>query len=324
MTEEKRVVNFGILGAGGISHKFADACKRVETANVVAVAARRVESAETFAKEHGIEKAYGGYAALISDPDVQAVYIGVINTGHMELIEMAAAAGKAILCEKPALMDYGHVERFQKAMEQSNVLFMEGVWSIHLPAVRQAKAWIEENRIGELRMTDVSFSFEGDPVTKPRVFDKNLYGGGLVDVGVYCIALTILMTGSYPEKVVASEYVSEQYEVDEYGTAILTFPNHVIGTVNYGVNLQRNQKSFLFGSNGHIELTTFWDGQIVELFNKEDELVETYTNKHENGFVYEVEHFCGLYLDGKKESDVNTIANTLEYVNIYEKVRACR
>lgn len=322
MINEK--VNFGILGAGWISNKFADACKRVKTANLIAVAARSSDKAEAFANRHGIGKWYGSYQELVNDPDIHAVYVGIINSGHIELIEMAAAAGKAILCEKPALMDYEHVKRFKKAMSESNVLFMEGVWSIHLPAMKHAKSWIENNRIGKLCMTDVTFCFEGDPVEKPRLFGKELYGGGLVDVGVYCIALTILMIGRTPLKVQASEYISEEFEVDEYGTALLTFPENIIGTINYGVNLQRNQKSYLFGTQGHIELTKFWDCQKVELFNKENELIETYINEHENGFIYEVEHFCGLYLEGKKESDVNTIATSLEYVNIYEQIRTYR
>lgn len=317
-------VNIGILGAGDISNKFADACKRVEKANLIAVAARSGKRAEAFAKKHEIERSYGSYMDMMNDPDVEAVYIGVVNTGHMELIEMAAGAGKAIFCEKPALMDYGHMKRFNEVIEYSNVLFMEGVWTLHLPAIRKAKEWIEQGRIGRLCMSDITFCFEADPEVKPRVFDKELYGGGLVDVGVYCIAVMIMMTGSYPTDIQAMEYMGVESEVDEYGVALLRFPRNVIGTVNYGVGVARNQKSVLFGENGHIELTDFWDCQKIERYNKENELMETFTSKHENGFVYELQHFCELYLEGLMESDVNTIANTLEYVEIYEKIRKCR
>lgn len=317
-------VNIGIIGAGDISNKFADACKRVETANLVAVSARSKEKAEVFAETHGIPKAYGNYQELVNDEEVQAVYIGVVNSFHMELIEMVAKAGKAIFCEKPALMEYDHITRFKAVMEETDVLFMEGVWTIHLPAIRKAKEWIEEGKIGKLRMTDMNFCFEGDRIERSRLFDKDLYGGGLIDVGVYCLAVTVLMTGNFPIDVQGMEYIGKDSGVDEYGVATMRFPEDIIGTMHFGVGFQRNQHSNLYGEKGRIQLKEFWDCSVIELYNYEDELVETYTNTHENGFVYELEHFCELYLTGKKESDINTIENTIEYVEVYEKVRKCR
>lgn len=318
-----KTVRYGIIGAGDIAKKFVDACNRVEGAEVVSVAARSLEKAQNFAEKFQVKNAYGSYQELVDDEEVDAVYIAVINVGHFPAIEMAAKAGKAILCEKPAIMTVEQANRLKELVAENDILFMEALWTVFLPAVQMAKKWVDEGRIGILKSIDATFSFHGQKVPGSRVFDKDLMGGGLVDVGVYCIALCMHMTGEEPLDVKAMEYVGDT-GVDEYGSVMLRFPKDIIAEGHYGIGLFRATEAFIYGSEGYIEVEDFVNGKQINLFNRQNELLDTFVGDHENGFVYEVEHFTQLYLEGKKDSDVHPVSKSLAYADIYDKVRAQR
>ncbi|MFI3212980.1 MAG: Gfo/Idh/MocA family oxidoreductase [Eubacteriales bacterium] len=318
-----KTVNFGIMGPGTIAHKFANACTFVDTVNVVAVASTKLERATTFASEFGIEKAYGNYADLLADENVDAVYISVINSVHLELITLAAKAGKAILCEKPSVVNQEEADKLAAILEETNVLFMEGMWTLHLPAVVKAKEWIAQNRIGQLKSIQSSFSFWVDKSNGGRLFEKELWGGGLLDVGVYCIAFSNFMANNMPTQIKAMEMMGDT-GVDEYGTVMLRYPNNIIATGYYGVTLRRPDDGYTFGDSGYIKFDDFWNCSTISLYDDNHTCLDTFTAPHENGFMYEIAHFANLYLNDKKESDVNTIANTMNYISIFEQVRAQR
>lgn len=316
-------VKYGIIGAGKIAEKFVDACNQVEGAEVVSVGARSLEKAQNFADIFQIKHAYGSYQELVDDDEVQAVYIAVINVAHFPAIELAAKAGKAILCEKPAIMTAEQSKNLQKLLQETNVLFMEALWTIFLPVVQMSKKWIAEERIGTVKAIDTTFSFWGEKKPGSRLYEKDLWGGGLIDVGVYCIALCMCITETNPIDIKSMEYIGDT-QVDEYGSVLLRFPNDIIAEGHYGISLHRRREALIYGEEGYIEIEDFVNGMHVHLFNRRNELLETYTSEHKNGFIYEVEHFTQLYLAGEKESTIHPISRSLAYADIYERIREQR
>lgn len=316
-------VKIGIVGAGGIAGKFIEACQIVDIAEVVAIASRSKERADVFAEQYKIKKAYGNYDEMMADVEVQAIYVAVVNSEHLKIIEMAAKAGKAILCEKPAIIGKEEAVRVQKVLEENNVLFMEALWTLHLPAIKKAKEWITEGKIGQLKTIYASFSFWADKEKGGKAFCKETRGGGLLGVGVYNIAFAMFMAGNFPIDVKSMDVMGST-GIDEVGVCLLRFPKDIIATTHFGVALHRKNFSYLHGTEGYVEVERFWDCNKISLYNRKKELLETFVAREENGFIYEVEHFCELYLSGKKESPVNTLDISYGYVDIYEKVRAQR
>ena len=142
---------FGILGAGGISRRFASVLKECGCAELSAVAARDLDRAEAFAREFGANAAYGDYDALLADPAVDAVYVGLTHNLHADLVRRALLAGKAVLCEKPMAVCAADARALADLAREKNLLLMEGMWTRCMPAVRRATQWVQKGVIGPVR-----------------------------------------------------------------------------------------------------------------------------------------------------------------------------
>ena len=99
-------INFGIIGCGYISKKFADALKQVDNAKLLSVAASKKEKAEDFAHDFGATNAYESYDELIVDKDVDIIYIGLVNSYHYDICKKCFLSGKNVICEKPLTLSY--------------------------------------------------------------------------------------------------------------------------------------------------------------------------------------------------------------------------
>ncbi len=178
-------IRWGIVGAGDIAKKFAKACHENEDTCLCAVASTNAARANAFAQDNNISKAYGCYADLLADDEIDAVYIATINTLHFSAIEQCAKAGKAILCEKPCVMTQADAQKVASLARKYNVLIMEAVWSLFLPATHKVQQWLNNMQIGRVRCMEANFSFYSNAGVDSRLFSKALGGGGIFDVGVY-------------------------------------------------------------------------------------------------------------------------------------------
>lgn len=165
-------MNFGLLGPGSIARKFADACSRTEGVKLLAVASGSRERAEAFAAEFKVEKVCGSYEELLSLPEIDAVYISVINSLHYETARKCLEAGKAVLCEKPFCVTVSQTEELIRLAEEKGLLLMEGMWTLFLPCVCAVRNWVKEGRIGRLKYLDSSFSFYAPADPESRLFPR--------------------------------------------------------------------------------------------------------------------------------------------------------
>ncbi len=184
-----RSVKWGILGAGGIARAFVAGVESVDTAEVVAVGSRSADKAEQFIAENGIKNAtgHGSYESLLADPKVDAVYIATPHPMHAAWSIRAAEAGKHVLCEKPAAMNEPETMAVLEAVRSAGVFYMEAFKDRCHPQLAEILKIIASGAIGEVRVIEATFGFSfGGPI-KPesRVFDPQLGGGGILDVGCY-------------------------------------------------------------------------------------------------------------------------------------------
>ncbi len=200
MREKMNTVRWGIVSTGRITHQFVQDFDYVPNGTVVAVASRSQESADAFAAQYSIPRAYAGYDRLLEDPEVDAVYIATPHTLHYRNTMDAIQARKHVLCEKPFTVSVREARNLFHMAEQSSVFVMEAMWTYFLPAIQKAREWVEQGHIGRLRQVKADFGYPLLPFDPDRrEYDAELAGGCLLEMGIYPVALAFLFVGRDPD-----------------------------------------------------------------------------------------------------------------------------
>jgi D-xylose 1-dehydrogenase (NADP+, D-xylono-1,5-lactone-forming) len=257
-------VSWGFLSTANINDKLLAGANESDRVTVIAVASRDAARAEAYARERGIERAYGSYEDLLDDPDVEAVYISLPNSLHVEWSIRALEAGKHVLCEKPLSRRAKDVERAFDVAEQSDRLLMEAFMYRHNPQTARLKELVDGGAIGRLRLVRAAFSFPLADAENVRL-NPSLDGGGLMDVGCYCVSGTRLLGGE-PEQVYGQQALSES-GVDELFTGTMRFPGDVLGQFDAGLVLPERDELEAIGEEGSLFLDDPWHCQrpVIEL-----------------------------------------------------------
>ncbi|MFI3238056.1 MAG: Gfo/Idh/MocA family oxidoreductase [Lachnospiraceae bacterium] len=316
-------INWGVIGAGNIARKFASACNGGANGSLYAIASRTLEKAERFVAENGngTTIAYGSYEEMLEDDRIDAVYIATTNSTHLSLIQMCAKAGKHVLCEKPCVLTKADALLVKEAADTYGVIIMEALWSSFLPVTKKTKEWIAEGKIGKVRAIHTDFAFFAKTFPGARLFEKGLAGGGMVDVGVYCLAYVMNIMDAEPVDMASFLQIGET-EVDEYGSVILRFENGVIADCNFGLKLMSKHRAYIYGEDGMIQVEKFWQSRECKLVNNKGEVLEIFEDDVENGFVFEIEHFQTLICEGKKESEIMPLARTIKIASLFDDIRS--
>ena len=249
------VVRWGFLSTAKINDRLLTAAAESDRSEVVAVASRDAARAEAYAREHGIERAYGTYEALLADPDVEAIYISLPNSLHVEWSIRALEAGKHVLCEKPLTRRPDDVERAFDVAERAGRILSEAFMYRHNPQAARLKELVDGGAIGRLRLIRAAFTF-------PLVGDRNvrldpqLDGGALMDVGCYCVSGARLLAGE-PTSVYGEQILTET-GVDGVFVGTLRFPGDVLAQFDSGFVVQVRDELEAIGEEGSVFLDDPW------------------------------------------------------------------
>jgi xylose dehydrogenase (NAD/NADP) len=245
-------LRLGLLSTAHINEKLVAGARLVDEVDVVAVASRSQERAAAQAEQLEVERALGSYEALLEDPDVDAVYISLPNSMHVDWSVRALEAGKHVLCEKPLARAVEPVERaFDAADAAGRVLAEAFMWRHHPQADRLVELL---PRVGELRVVRAQFSFALDAATLEAAdnirLSRELEGGALMDVGCYCVSAARLVAGE-PLAVTGQQVTGE---VDLRFVATLEFPGGVLAHFDCGVDTVDRAQLEVAGSQGTMVL----------------------------------------------------------------------
>ncbi len=249
-------IAWGILSTARIGGRLVEGASKTDTADIVAVASRNEASAKRFAAAHGIPRAHAGYEALLADPQIEAVYIPLPNSMHVEWTLRALDAGKHVLCEKPMDRRPEQVAHaFDLAAERGLVLSEAFMWR-HNPQTARLRELLAEGAIGDVRLVRACFSFMLTRDVDVRL-DPALDGGALMDVGCYAVSGARLAAGSDPLSVCA-ELVTGPTGVDMRLTGLLRFDGDVLGVVDCGLDVPGRSELEIAGTEGRIVLPDPW------------------------------------------------------------------
>ena len=275
MSSSDESVSWGILGTGGIAHKFARALSGCTTGRLVGVGSRAMESAVRFADEFGAPRRYDSYDALLADPAIDSVYISLPNHLHAQWTIRCAEAGKHILSEKPLATNYAEACQAVEAARTHDVFLMEAFMYRCHPQTARLVQLVREGAIGQVRVIEASFGFNmGGP--KVNIRQQNAAaGGGIMDVGCYCMSMARLIAGAasgqdFADPVILQEgdeprvavkgfaHIGAESRVDEWATAAVTFPGDIVANLTCSIQVALERDVRIWGSAGHIVVPNPW------------------------------------------------------------------
>lgn len=257
-------LKWGIIGTGAIARQFAKGLIESKTGYLAAIGSRSETQAKKFAADFPAH-CHNSYESLLDDPDVGAVYISTPHPMHAEWTVRAAHAGKHILCEKPLTLNHAEALAVVEAAQKNGVFLMEAFMYRCHPQTAKLVELIRSGVIGEVRIIRATFSFAAAYDLKSRLFDRELGGGGILDVGCYCTSMARLIAGAAtgknfeePVEISGASHIGTESKVDEYAVATLKFPGDILAQLATGIRLDLENNVRIVGTAGSILVPSPW------------------------------------------------------------------
>jgi predicted dehydrogenase len=291
-------MRWGILGTARINRRVIPAMRLARRSELAAVASRDRGRAEACAREWCVPRAIAGYQALLDDPGIDAVYIPLPNTAHVEWTLAAIAAGKHVLCEKPLALDPGDVDRIAHAATAAGVIVEEGFMYRHEPLTAKVMSLVNDGAIGTVRAVVSGFTFALEPVHNIRL-DPALGGGSLWDVGGYPVTYAQLIMGHEPKMVFGTAHWHES-GVDQEFMGMLRFDEGATANIYAGFRAAYRTWLEILGSDGGLTVPNPFRPGPLETLDLERNGKTEHIDVRGSAeiFVREIEDFEASVLDG--------------------------
>lgn len=314
------MIKWGIIGAGWIADKMASDFCCVENAKIVAVAARDLNRAEEFAHKYKIEKAYGNYQQLATDPDIDVVYIATTHNLHLEHTMLCLQNNKHVLCEKPITVNANEFAIMRAEAQKRNLFLMEAFWTNFLPTTIKALEWVKSGVIGniELITANLGFIMRNDP--QGRFFNPALAAGSLLDLSIYNINFGRLMAQSP----VADYNIMVQKTpqgIDLVDSIQVRNQNNILGLYTASSDALLENNAIIMGTKGRIVVKNFHMSNKALLFLGETEVEEFIDERTTNGYNYEAQAVTNCLLNNQTECQQRLLNDTDESMKLMDDMR---
>ncbi len=313
-----RNIKWGIIGLGKIAQKFAADLATIENVTLVAVASRSQENSDEFAEKFQVKKAYNSYGDLAKDSTIDAVYIATPHRFHKEHSILCLQNKKAVLCEKPFAMNLQEVEEMIAVAKENNVLLMEALWTFFLPHFNYVLDIVKNEKFGALKTLEADFGFYTPYNTESRLFNKEVGGGSLLDIGIYPIFVALSALGK-PKKI---EATATFFENGADSSCSMMFSYEKIKVHLKSTLLEETPTEAIFTfEDAIVKLNTrFHEPSSVTILKNDTKEILDFNNKT-IGYSFEAEHFSQLIRDGKKESNIMTFEFSENLIATLDQVR---
>jgi predicted dehydrogenase len=244
----KSEINWGIIGLGKIAHKFANDLKYVPNAKLHAVASTDNKRSTEFARQYNVPYNFSSYEALLNCPHLDVVYIATPHTSHYTNTLMCLRKRIPVLCEKPFGMNAQEVKIMIETARNNQTFLMEAMWTRFVPTFQKAMDIIKNGVIGQPLSMKADFGFHAPFDAQSRIFNKDLGGGSLLDIGIYPIMAALTIFGK-PDKISALATMSET-QIDETCAVNFQYPNGAIAMCHSTIKAHTNIEAYIYGEKG--------------------------------------------------------------------------
>jgi predicted dehydrogenase len=317
-----RRIRWGILGCGNIANKFAADLKWVNDAELVAVASRSQLKASELSTKYGAHHAFNSYEALVSSPDVDAIYIATPHGLHYEHALLCLNHKKAVLCEKAFALNTTQVTKIIAAARKHDVFLMEAFWTKFLPQYQKVDSLIKSGGIGEIKMIQADFGFKAASPPAQRLYDPLLGGGALLDIGIYPVFLAISLLG--PPTEIEATMKPYPSGVDEQIAIVMKFENGALANLSATFAAATPVEATITGTDGYIRMSNRFHNAVANVEMIKHSMPAEIGAIHKEvgyGYQFETRHVTECLQRGLKESPVMSHADSLLLMETLDKIR---
>ena len=322
----QKPVLWGIMGTGWSAERFSAALAALAPQGAVlhAVGSRTQESAQRFADAHNIPHAYGSYEALVNDPSLDVIYIATPHRFHFENARLCIEAGKAVLCEKAFTVNAQEAEALAMLAKQKRVFVMEAFWTRFQPLNRMLhQAVCQQNQIGTLRMMQIDFDKIEDWPDTHRIYNPDLAGGAMLDLGVYTMNYACFFLGADAQIVHAAATIGKG-GVDDQCAMLVRHQSGALSVQTAALQTNGRREALLLGTRGSIRVPNFSKATYYE----HTDYATGITQRIEaepflcNGYEYEAIEVMDCLRSGKLQSDIMPLDTSIAIMRLLDACRA--
>ncbi|MFT5676328.1 MAG: putative dehydrogenase [Paraglaciecola sp.] len=312
-------IRWGVIGAGRIAHTFCKDMAFCEHAELSAIAARSLQSAQNFADIYAVDKAYGAYQHLYDDPQIDAIYIATPHNFHFAQAKASLLAGKHVLVEKPITVSAQQCAELIALAKAQNCFLMEAMWSYFLPTIIKAKLWFDEGRIGNIVHIKADFGYPVAYVPGDRMYEPTLNGGCLLDMGIYPLALAQYFLCQQPiSSSYSSHFASTGVEDD---LIILADYSEARATLATSFRAKLQNSAYIIGDKGYIDIPNFWRADRCSLFAMDSKVDEFIDERKGSGFEFQIDAASEAIKLGKRETELMPHSLSLDLQKQMDSIR---
>lgn len=312
-------VKLGLLACGNIANKMARAVTGTDNVELYACGARSIERALAFASKYNIPKAYGSYEELLSDPEIELIYVSTPHSLHYQYVKMSLEHGKNVICEKPFTTGEKQAAELFALAREKGLFLMECMWTRFLPAVRELKKLLDQGEVGELLTLQLMFGQDLRHVN--RLMSPELAGGALLDMGIYSVTTADLYFGDDIKNICSTARMSDR-GVDLTNVVMFDYGNGKTATVGSSAIAVMDNTAYIMGSEGYVILKSF--SSMTEFTVVKGPAATTYTYPNAlrgNGFEHELSEAADCIRKGKLESDILPGDKTIYMMGLLDRIR---
>ena len=313
-------MKIGILGAGKIAGTVAATLVQMREIECVAVASRSLEKARAFAERFGVKKAYGSYGEMLSDPEVELVYIATPHSHHFEHIMLCLAQGKHVLCEKAFTMNADQASRAAEEAEKRGLYLAEAIWTRYMPSRRIIDNVIASGLIGTPNTLTANLSYVISDVE--RIYRPELAGGALLDIGVYGLNFALMHFGTDIASIGSAVQMTEE-GVDAMESITIFYNDGRMAVLTHSIYARSDRKGIIHGDKGYIVVENINNPQSVSVYDLEDKLVERYEVPEQiSGYEYQFREADRCIREGRWQSESMPLSESVYVMDVMDDLRA--
>ncbi|MGW0200546.1 Gfo/Idh/MocA family protein [Nonomuraea sp. NPDC003201] len=308
---------WGIAATGNIARTVGAAIAAEPGMRVAAVGSRNLGRAQALAATLGAESAYDSYERLAADPAVDAIYVATPHAQHLEVAEVAIAAGKAVLCEKPLAATVDDAEKMVRLAREAGVFLMEAMWMRFNPLVQKIAA---DERFGDLRSVHASFGFAKPYDPEHRLWAPELGGGALLDLGIYPFGLAQLLLGMPSDLRITGTLAPNGVDAEAGG--VLLYPGGRKALVETSLLGNYPNHASVVGTQMRADLQApFWATPRILLSGPSMEPEEYILDPADNGYAGELREVRAATAEGRTESSIMPLDESLAMMGLLAEAR---
>jgi predicted dehydrogenase len=308
------------MGPGDISVQFLNDL-RLAGLHLEAVGSRSLDRAQSYAKNHSINRAYGSYEDLVADQDIDVVYISTTNNAHFANAKLALSSGKNVLLEKPFTLNAAQARELAAISRLNGVFLMEAMWTRFLPNHRTLFEKLDQGLIGNPLFLLADHNLYLPKESFPRLYDPALGGGSLLDLGIYPISLAHRLFGN-PTRIQSSASLMPG-KVDEAMAAIFEYSGGRQALLHSSIISAGPVRGFILGDAGRIEMEkSFYEHSSFTVFDRNENILFKYEgNIKGRGMQYQALEVERCISEGLIESPTMSLDETVQIMEVMDQIR---